>query len=245
MTNEIDRDRPARNGFTQVPNRLLTDPSLSNQEFRFLVWLHSHSPGFLAKMSMRTCAELFGGGNRTRQQLIPGLAEKGWLQVTQPKRGHSAKIILLMDPWEDAMFTGPVEGPLPLGGGPVVGPQGGPVVGPQRTQVLEDQSPPTPQGESGNVVSAEAQAVVKAYYEYHEKEVGRKTTVSYGRMLNTAELMLKAGWTEGQLKRALAHRLKQGWSVWNQNDLERTLVELAGKRGPAAIQPGAVPKEVD
>jgi hypothetical protein len=87
--------QPMDTGYTQVPHGLWT-LDMDYGAKCLLGWLHSHTPAYLAKLSVNRCETEFGGGGSVRRWLAE-LAEHGFL--TKSKQGNRWMITLLAEPW--------------------------------------------------------------------------------------------------------------------------------------------------
>jgi hypothetical protein len=87
--------QPLDTGYTQVPHGLWTLDMSGNAKC-LLGWLHSHTPAYLAKLSVNRCETEFGGGGSIRVWLRE-LTDAGFLSMA--KDGNRWVITLLAEPW--------------------------------------------------------------------------------------------------------------------------------------------------
>jgi len=96
---EFGRDRPVRKNWLQVPNQFWT-VDLRDSDLRVIGWLHSHEPGYLARLSVRRAAEELGKDRRNFMACLERLAEAGAVRIVKDDPGFKTKVIILADWWE-------------------------------------------------------------------------------------------------------------------------------------------------
>lgn len=99
MSSLVARDRPRRRGYSDVPHALWTLPTLAAAPRLILGWLHSHDAGYLGTITVNRIRREFGTSSVSKY--LSEIEEAGFIAVDRHQNGHAAKIVLLMDPWED------------------------------------------------------------------------------------------------------------------------------------------------
>jgi len=116
----LNRDRPLRTGFGNIPNALWTLPDLTPNQRCLLGWLHSHADNYLSGLTLNRIGREYGGGKRAADH-IRQLQDAGWVELIEAAPGHPARVVLLSEPWEQLLYrsqdvttTGHETEPVPV-----------------------------------------------------------------------------------------------------------------------------------
>jgi len=85
-------------GYTQVPHGLWNAPGLTYGTRCLLGWLHSHSPQYLAKLSVAKCLEQFGVSDSEGRKMLNQLVAAGYVTTVKQARGR-LEVRLIAEPW--------------------------------------------------------------------------------------------------------------------------------------------------
>jgi hypothetical protein len=211
-------------GYTQVPHGLWNAPGLTYGSRCLLGWLHSHSPGYLAKLSVAKCLEQFGVSDSEGRKMLNQLVTAGYLTTVKQARGR-LEVRLIAEPWLNLHRS--VESRTPETGAPAVAedatvPETGSQCIPETGTPIEDQTEknnhenslrsfsadPAPQ-KSAKPPRSECDALYQSIVTACGMKYAEMTKRQRGSLANVSAELMGVGATPDEVhRRALIYRQK-------------------------------------
>lgn len=196
-------------GWSRVPHGLWTHPGLTCGEKILLGWLHSHTPRFLASVSVADCRRAVGSSQVGKW--FDSLAEAGFLRVTRNGKGSPTAIVLLVKPWRALLGRTTENADIGLLRMPI-------------SDTIEEQGEDHPSSlrsedsstESSRVDTREPtvpveRQVAKDYWDWHVAERGTKPTIEFLGLVAVTKRLLKSGHQPDDILDAM--RTARAWTA--------------------------------
>lgn len=219
------------NGWTSVPHRLW-DLDLRTGPKMLLIWLHSHSDDFLARLTLSKCRRAVGSSSI--YPWFDALEAAGFLKVARNEAGRPARITLLVKPWE-ALYEGSNQSDF----GPATSPKSD-----DREEHLEQQGSSSLRSEEDHqsqVVqrakgpSAVGVEAAQAFWDWHTLERHKSPVSAFQAVRAVATALAKKGYTADEIVDGLkATRVMSAKAVQDEIEQQRRRAENAA--GPVVPQ---------